>query len=69
MHDMTNQPQASTPSAPAGKGFASEKRAAEYLDVSERTVRRWATAGIIPPPVKIGGARRYRWDDLLRVGV
>jgi excisionase family DNA binding protein len=61
-----------SPSAPSdslsGRHYVSEKRAAEFFDVHERTVRRWAAEGVIPAPKKIGGARRYLVDDLRKVG-
>jgi predicted site-specific integrase-resolvase len=60
--------QISHPASPLStKRHCSERKAAEFFDVSERTVRRWAEAGIIPPPIKIGGVRRYREEDLLKV--
>jgi hypothetical protein len=62
---MSSQP--SLNESPAG-GFWSEKRVAAYFDVSERTVRRWAETGVIEPPKKIGGARRYNADKIQRVG-
>ena len=42
--------------------YLTVKEAAEYLRVSERTVRRWAAENMIPS-VKIGGARRVRVPD------
>jgi predicted site-specific integrase-resolvase len=66
---MSNTAQLSAPvDSLSGRHFASEKKAAEFFDVTERTIRRWAAEGIIPPPVKIGGARRYLVDDLRKVG-
>lgn len=34
------------------------------LACDERTVWRWASAGVIPPPIRIGGATRWRRADL-----
>lgn len=41
------------------------KQAAKLVNVGERTLWRWSRSGIAPAPVKIGGAIRYRRDDLL----
>ena len=38
-----------------------EREVAGVLRVSGRTVRRWATSGILPV-IQIGGVRRYRAD-------
>ena len=41
--------------------------AAEYLNVSRRTLSRWLQEGIGPPSIKLpSGARRYRKADLDR---
>lgn len=37
---------------------------ARLLACDERTVWRWASAGTIPPPIRIGGATRWRRADL-----
>ena len=41
--------------------------AADYLNVSRRTLTRWLAEGIGPPSIKLpSGARRYRKADLDR---
>lgn len=40
------------------------KRLAELLAVSLRTVRRLDSAGKLPRPVRIGGAVRWRLDEI-----
>jgi predicted DNA-binding transcriptional regulator AlpA len=42
------------------------KQAAALASVGERTWWRWTRCGIAPPPVKIGGAVRYRRDEVLQ---
>ena len=37
---------------------------ARMLAVDTRTVWRWASAGVIPGPLRIGGATRWRRADL-----
>lgn len=37
---------------------------ARLLSCDERTVWRWASAGTIPGPIRIGGATRWRRADL-----
>ena len=37
---------------------------ARLLNCDERTVWRWASAGVIPPPIHIGGCTRWRRADL-----
>jgi prophage regulatory protein len=39
-------------------------RLGEMLGVAERTIRRWNAAGKLPRPVKIGGAIRWRLDEI-----
>lgn len=39
------------------------KQAAAYLDVSEKTVRRWISSGILPH-LRLGGCIRISSDDL-----
>ena len=36
------------------------REVAEALGVSERSVWRWSATGVLPPPVQIGAARRWR---------
>ena len=43
-----------------------EAEVAEELRVSGRTVRRWATAGILPA-IQIGGLRRYPASDIAAI--
>ncbi len=45
------------------KGLLTAKKAAQYLGISEHTVRQWASMGKIPK-VKIGTALRFDVDDL-----
>ena len=40
-------------------------QAAQLATAGERTWWRWSRAGIAPAPLKIGGAVRYRRDELL----
>ncbi len=48
------------------KQFLSRKSVAEYFDIGVTTVDRWVDAGVIPGPIKIGGAPRWDVDALLR---
>ncbi len=34
----------------------------ELLDISSRTARRWASAGLLPPPVRLAG-QTFRWRE------
>jgi predicted DNA-binding transcriptional regulator AlpA len=43
----------------------SDRAAAELLDVSRATFWRRVSDGTLPQPVKLGGATRWRRDDLL----
>jgi len=36
------------------------------LDVSGRTIRRWVSLGSFPPPMRLGGALRWREDAVSR---
>ena len=38
---------------------------ARALAVDSRTVWRWASAGVIPSPIHIGGATRWRREDIM----
>ena len=37
------------------------------LGVNTRTIWRWASAGVIPAPLRIGGATRWRQADIDRL--
>ena len=37
---------------------------ARLLSVDARTVWRWASAGVIPAPLRIGGTTRWRKSDI-----
>jgi excisionase family DNA binding protein len=50
-----------------GERLLTTMEAAEYLNVSRRTLSRWLHEGIGPPSIKLpSGARRYRMGDLAR---
>jgi excisionase family DNA binding protein len=50
-----------------GERLLTTIEAAEYLNVSRRTLARWLREGIGPPSIKLpSGARRYRKADLDR---
>jgi excisionase family DNA binding protein len=50
-----------------GDRLLTTMEAAEYLNVSRRTLSRWLHEGIGPPSIKLpSGARRYRKADLDR---
>jgi predicted DNA-binding transcriptional regulator AlpA len=40
-------------------------KVAGMLDAGQRSVWRWSHAGVMPPPVKIGAAVRFRRDEIL----
>lgn len=46
---------------PKVRGLWSIKTVAAFLEVHQKTVRRWWQAGILPPPRKLPG-RLVRWD-------
>ena len=51
----------------SGDRLLTTMEAAEYLNVSRRTLSRWLHEGIGPPSIKLpSGARRYRKADLDR---
>lgn len=37
---------------------------ATLCGVSARTIRRWADTGLLPPPVRVPGVRRWRRADI-----
>jgi excisionase family DNA binding protein len=37
---------------------------AELFDVTPRTIRRWADAGMLPVFRTVGGQRRFRWGEI-----
>ena len=43
--------------------YTTDEMAARYK-VNVRTIQRWAESGLLPAPVKIGGATRWRADDV-----
>jgi excisionase family DNA binding protein len=45
------------------KAFFSPRSLAEYLEVSERTVREWLEQGTLPS-YRFGGSRRIAADDV-----
>ncbi|MHB8763137.1 MAG: helix-turn-helix transcriptional regulator [Deferrisomatales bacterium] len=55
MHDLSKFP---------GK-LVKERVAAEFMDVSARTVQAWRARGVGPKHLKIGRSCRYRVADLL----
>ncbi len=40
------------------------RRLAELLGLSLRTIRRFDSAAVLPRPIRIGGAVRWRYDEL-----
>jgi predicted DNA-binding transcriptional regulator AlpA len=55
---------AKTANRPPNPYLVSDKQAAALLDVSRSTFRRHVAAGLLPPPVRLGGATRWRWADI-----
>jgi predicted DNA-binding transcriptional regulator AlpA len=49
---------------PPAPYLVSDKQAAALLDVSRSTFRRYVAAGLLPQPVRIGSATRWRWADI-----
>ncbi len=45
--------------------FLSRQSVAEFLDVSPATVNAWVDRGVLPPPLTIGGVKRWDIDDLI----
>lgn len=43
--------------------YLTAKQVAEKLQVSERTLQRWAAKGVLQPK-RIGGVKRYKSSDL-----
>jgi excisionase family DNA binding protein len=41
---------------------------AELFDVTPRTIRRWANAGMLPVFRTVGGQRRFRWGETRDAG-
>ncbi|SRR6266536_3268214 len=41
---------------------------AELFDVTPRTVRRWADAGLLPSFRTVGGQRRFKWEEIRYAG-
>lgn len=40
----------------------------ELFDVTPRTIRRWADAGVLPVFRTVGGQRRFRWGEIRYAG-
>jgi excisionase family DNA binding protein len=51
-------------SPPADEALLSPGDVAQLLNVTPKTVWRWATDGGLPTSRTIGGHRRYRWGDV-----
>ena len=51
MHPMTNR-------------LLSDREAAELMNCGKSTIWRWASEGVIPRPLKIGGMSRWKLSDL-----
>jgi predicted DNA-binding transcriptional regulator AlpA len=46
---------------------ATERTAAQLLDMTKAEFRRLVDAGALPPPVRVGDMERWRVDDLRRM--
>ena len=44
--------------------FPSKATLAAELDISESTVDDWVRRGILPKPIRIGSAPRWKWADV-----
>lgn len=44
--------------------FLTEAQAAARLSLAQKTLRNWRSAGVGPPPLKLGSAVRYHQDAL-----
>lgn len=44
--------------------LATIEEVAEYLGVTDKTLRRWARLGYGPTPRMVGKQYRYRWDEV-----
>ena len=40
------------------------REAARLLNVSKRTIFRWAAGHVLPESIRLGGGRFWRYDDL-----
>ncbi|TSE32106.1 helix-turn-helix transcriptional regulator [Tepidimonas charontis] len=40
---------------------------ARALGIGRSTLYRWVAAGLVPPPLRLGGAARWRPEDIERV--
>ena len=47
-----------------GKKYLTPGQAAEELQVSPKTVSRWALQGLLPCSVTLGGHHRFRSEDV-----
>jgi excisionase family DNA binding protein len=56
-----------TMETPAGPDYLHPREVAQLLCVTARTVSRWADQGRIPHIVTLGGHRRFRRADVLRL--
>lgn len=52
---------------PAASALMSDREAAEFLGIARSTLWMHVKAGILPGPVKIGHATRWRRDELQAV--
>lgn len=49
---------------PDRQPLATSDEVAEYLQISPRTLDDWAYRGTGPVFARVGGQRRYRWQDI-----
>lgn len=57
-------PAAAAEATPAPPRLLSVPQVATHLGVNSKTVRRWREAGVLPPPIQLGGIIRWRAEDL-----
>lgn len=46
------------------RSLATIHEVAEYIGVTDKTLRAWMKRGYGPTPSLLGGQYRYRWDDV-----
>jgi predicted DNA-binding transcriptional regulator AlpA len=49
---------------PAADEHVTAKQLGQRLSAHPLTIHRWAAAGLIPPPVRIGRSVRWRWLEV-----